>query len=435
MRTRELALFHSKRGARRLLLGLLVVGLQGSASAAPPAPLPVDGPVTFNAQVVRLFQRHCQECHRPGEVAPFSLIAYGDAYRWRNEILAMVQTRKMPPWKAAADHDDFVDARRLSDAEIELVARWVAGGAPEGNPGDLPSPRTFPTDWVSGRPGAVFTMEEPFTVPAGSRDIYRCFTVPISLGAQGWQFIHTAEIRPGNRKIVHHVIAYLETTGASVALDRADPGPGYTCFGSPLVEIAGGLGGWTPGSRPVVVPPRVAWGIPRGAHLIIQVHYHNPGPTDETDRTSVGVHFATGPFERAHRAIWPQARQFRIPAGASRHTITAAETVAQPEGFEALTIIGHMHLIGRELTVTAHLPDGTKRRLLQIDDWDFNWQQRYTFRRPVFLPAGTRVEVQCVYDNSAANPRNPNTPPRDVRSGFQTTDEMCNALVRGMVKL
>lgn len=421
---------------RLLLLGLLAVGLHGCTASTPPAvPVPVDGPVTFNGHVSRLLQHHCQECHRPGEVAPFSLLEYGDAYSRRNKILSMVQKRKMPPWKAALDHDDFVDARRLSPGEVELVARWVAGGALEGDPRDLPAPRKFPNGWVTGRPGAVFTMEEPFTVPARSSDVYRCFTVPIRLGGQGWQYIRASEVHPGNRKIVHHVVTYLDPTGASVALDKADPGPGYTCFGGPLIETTGGLGGWAPGMSPIEIPSGVAWGIRPGAHLIIQVHYHNPGPTAETDRTSVGVHFAAGPFDRALNNIRPVARGFRIPAGTSRYVVTAEETVTRGDGFEAISVFGHMHLIGRELTVTAQLPDGTKRRLLHIPDWDFDWQLRYTFKRPVFLPHGTRVHVECVYDNSSANKRNPSSPPRDVRSGFETTDEMCNASVLGIVSL
>lgn len=434
MSTSEHAIAPAKQGARQLLLGLLLVGLPGCAASEAPVPIPVEGTVTFSRHVARLLQRHCQECHRPGEAAPFALTAYEDAYQRRNKILAMVQKGKMPPWKAGPEHDDFVDARRLSHGEIELVSRWVAAGAPEGDPRDLPPPKKFPTGWALGKPGAVFTMKEPFTVPAGSRDIYRCFTVPIRLGSQGWQFIRAAEVLPGNRKIVHHVLTYLDPTGASVARDAADPGPGYTCFGGPLVESVGGLGGWVPGARPLEIPPGVAWGIQPGAHLIIQVHYHNPGPTDETDSTSVGVHFASGPFDRALSRVWPRAWGFRIPAGESSHTITAEATVARSD-FEALSVYGHMHLIGRELRVTAHLPDGTKRRLLYIDDWDFDWQLRYTFKRPVFLPAGTRIEVQCTYDNSAANGRNPNSPPRDVRSGFETTDEMCNASVLGTVGL
>lgn len=414
----------------------LIVG--GCASQPPTAvsdgrPAPDGAPVTFNNQVVRLLQRHCQTCHRPGEVAPFALTDYHDAYSRRQKILAMVQRRKMPPWKAVPGHGDFADVRALSEAEVDLLARWVAAEAPEGDPRDLPSARKFPSGWALGRPGAVLAMEEPFTVPAGSRDVYRCFTIPIRLGPS-WQFIRASEVRPGNRKIVHHVVTFLDVTGVSEELDRREPGPGYTCFGGPGFDSVGGLGGWAPGSVPLEIPSRVAWGIPPGARLVMQVHYHNSGSTAETDQTSIGVHFASRPLDRELRVVAPRVMRFRIPAGVSRHVVRARAT-GPAESFEAFAVGAHMHLLGREVRVTAHLPDGTTRPLLYIDDWDFEWQLRYNFKTPLRLPGGTAVEVECTYDNSAANRRNPNDPPRDVFRGFRTTDEMCNAFVNVVVPM
>ncbi|HSF06532.1 MAG TPA: ascorbate-dependent monooxygenase [Methylomirabilota bacterium] len=418
----------------RAIVLFVSVLLAPACAPQPPTIAYSEGPVTFNNQVVRLLQQHCQACHRPGEVAPFSLTTYKEAYGRRQKILAVVQKRKMPPWKAVPGHGDFADVRRLSDLEVDLVARWVAAGAPEGEQRDLPPPRKFPIGWVLGRPGAVLAMEEPFTVPAKTKDIYRCFTIPIRLGA-GWQFIRASEVLPGNRKIVHHVLTFLDTTGISEELDRREPGPGYTCFGGPGFNSAGGVGGWAPGSVPLEIPSGVAWGIAPGAHLVMQVHYHNPGPTDETDRTSIGIHFANRPMDRALRLIWPRASNFTIPAGASRHVVHAIASVPAGDQFEAIAVGAHMHLLGREIRVTARRPDGTKQPLLYIDDWDFEWQLRYTFKKPVPLPGGTVVEVECVYDNSMANRRNPNTPPRDVTWGFQTTDEMCTAFVNGVVPL
>jgi hypothetical protein len=246
-----------KQACRAIVLFASVLVIGGCAPQ-PLVSVSDGGPVTFNNQVVRLLQRHCQICHRPGEVAPFALTAYQDAYSRRQKILAAVQKRKMPPWKAAPGHGDFANVRSLSDVEVDFVARWVAAGAPEGDPRDLPSPRKFPTGWALGRPGAVLSMEEPFTVPAQSRDVYRCFTIPIRLGS-GWQFIRASEVLPGNRKIVHHVLTFLDVTGASVELDRREPGPGYTCFGGPGFNSAGGVGGWAPGSVPLEIPSGVAW--------------------------------------------------------------------------------------------------------------------------------------------------------------------------------
>ena len=415
-----------------LAVALLLAACQTSPNTPLRPEATGDRPVTFNNQVVRIFQRNCQTCHRPGEVAPFSLTTYKDAHARRDDIVEAVESRYMPPWKAVPGYGEFTGVRRLSDEEIRVLARWVAEGAPEGEPRDLPAPRTFPTGWRLGTPGAVLAMEEPFTVPPRTKDIYRCFVVPIRIPGE-WRMIRASEVLPGNRKIVHHVQTFLDVTGRSVELDQAEPGPGYTCFGGPRFDSVGGLGGWAPGYPPIEIPSGVAWGIPPGARLVIQVHYNNPGDTPETDVTQIGVHFTGGPFDRRLALVRAYAWGFEIPADAARKTVTASATLA--EDLEALSIHAHMHLLGRAMTVTANLPDGTKRPMLRIDDWDFEWQIRYSYTRPVPLPAGTRIEAECVYDNSAANPKNPSKPPRLVTSGFETTDEMCQASVLGTARL
>jgi mono/diheme cytochrome c family protein len=415
-----------------LVLGLLLAACQTSPSTPTRPQALDDGPVTFSNQIVRVFQRRCQECHRPGEVAPFSLLTYPDAYARRGDIREAVESRYMPPWKAVPGHGEFAHVRRLADDEIRLIGRWVEGGAPEGDPRDLPAARRFPAGWRLGTPSAVLGMAEPFTVPARTKDVYRCFVVPIRIPGD-WRMIRASEVLPGNRKIVHHVQTFLDVTGRSVALDDAEPGPGYTCFGGARFDSAGGLGGWAPGLAPMEIPPGIAWGIPPGARLVMQVHYHNPGDTAEVDLTRIGIHFTWGPFDRRLSVVRPFAWNFAIPAGAARATVTARAPVS--EDFDAIAVHAHMHLLGRAMTVTAHLPDGTTRPLLRIDDWDFDWQLRYTYERPVRLPAGSRVDAECVYDNSAANLRNPSKPPRLVTSGFETTDEMCQATVLGTARL
>jgi Copper type II ascorbate-dependent monooxygenase, C-terminal domain len=329
-------------------------------------------------------------------------------------------------------HGEFAGVRRLSNADIELIAGWVAEGAPEGDPKDAPSPRTFPTGWTLGRPDAVLAMEEPFTVPPRTRDVYRCFSVPIRLPGEA-RFIRASEVMPGNRKIVHHVVTFLDVTGRSAELDRAERGPGYTCFGGPGFDSPGGLGGWAPGYPGVQVPSGVAWRVPPQARLVMQVHYNNPGDTAETDLTRLGLHFTTGPFEKRLHGLLASAWNFTIPAGEPRAVVRASTRVG--EDLEAIAVHAHMHLIGREITVTAHLPGGRTEPLLRIDDWDFDWQLLYYFKRPLALPAGTRIEAECVYDNSAANLRNPSKPPRPVSSGFETTDEMCQARVLSTARL
>jgi hypothetical protein len=385
---------------------LLSCGCQTSVRpTARPSEPRSDRPVTFTNQVVRIFQQRCQTCHRPGEVAPFSLTNYKDAHARRDDIRDAVQSRYMPPWKAVPGYGEFTDVRRLSDDEIALIDRWVSDGAPEG---------------------------DPFTVPARTKDIYRCFTVPIRIPGE-WRMIRASEVLPGNRKIVHHVQTFLDVTGRSVELDQAEPGPGYTCFGGPGFDSAGGLGGWAPGSIPLEIPSGVAWRIPPGARLVIQVHYNNPGDAPETDVTRIGLHFTSGPFDRRLFAARAFAWNFAIPAGALETSVVARTTLQ--ENIDAIAVFAHMHLLGRRMVVTAHLPDGTQTPMLRIDDWDFEWQLRYSYKRPVPLPAGTRIEAECIYDNSAANLRNPSKPPRTVTSGFETTDEMCQATVLGTATL
>jgi mono/diheme cytochrome c family protein len=415
-----------------LVVALLLAACQTSSQPSLRADTAADQPVTFSNQVVRVFQRHCQECHRPGEVAPFSLLTYPSAHARRDDIRDAVTSRYMPPWKAVPGHGEFAGVRRLADEEIHLIERWVADGAPEGDPRDLPAPRRFSTGWTLGTPSVVFAMEEPFTVPARTKDIYRCFVVPIRVPGE-WNFVRASEVLPGNRKIVHHVQTFLDVTGRAVELDAAEAGPGYTCFGGPRFDSAGGLGGWAPGYPPIEIPSGVAWRIPPGARLVMQVHYNNPGDTVETDVTRIGIHLTSGPFDRRLWALRAFAWNFGIPAGTSRASVMARARVQ--EDVEAISVHAHMHLLGRAMTVTALRPDGTREPLLKIDDWDFEWQIRYAYRRPVPLPEGTLIEAECVYDNSAANRRNPSKPPRPVFSGFETTDEMCQASVLGTARL
>lgn len=403
-------------------LGLGVVGLiltMGEATRAET--------VTFSKQIVRVFQEHCQTCHRPGGGAPFALTSYGNAYPWREQIREATQTRKMPPWKPVPGYGEFTGARRLSESEVTLIGRWVEAGAPEGDPRDLPAPKEFPDRWTLGQPDLTLTLEAPFRVAGGSGDVYRCFTIPTKFEQD--RYVSAVEFIPDNRKIVHHLLTFLDTTGRSIELDQAEPGLGYTCFGSPGFVSAGGFGGWVPGASPHVMPERVGMLLPAGAHLVVQIHYHR-GLNTEVDRTEVGIHFAKGPIEKRLRILPIWNRHFLIPADAVRHEVHAHFTVPRMWNLHALSISPHMHLVGREFRARVVYPDGTHRPLIYIDDWDFNWQGAYWYKTPIPVPGGTRVEVECVYDNSPKNPRNPNSPPKDVRWGNGTADEMCIGFLR-----
>jgi hypothetical protein len=224
---------------------------------------------------------------------------------------------------------------------------------------------------------------------------------------------------------------YVDQDGQSLPLDAADPGPGYTSSGGgvgfqPRDFLGAFLGGWAPGNTPRFTPPGAAMKIPANSYLVLQVHYHKNGKP-QRDRTRVGLHFAKEPIRQQIRSLPVLNVNMQIPPGAERHEVTASQRISTD--ITALGVIPHMHLLGREIKVTATLRDGTAKPMVWIKDWDFNWQETYAFKEPLKLPAGTRIDITAYYDNSEKNPFNPNSPPKLVTWGEETTDEMCLAFV------
>jgi mono/diheme cytochrome c family protein len=392
---------------------------RATSSAAGP------GDVTYARQVARILQKNCQECHRPGEVGPFSLMTYQQAAAWAQEIKNYTGRRAMPPWKPEPNFGAFANERRLTDEEIATLARWADASAPEGDPKEMPPPRQFTTGWRLGEPDLVVAPSEAYHLEASGDDVYRCFVLPTHFSEDRW--VKAVDCRPGNGTVVHHVIAFLDTTGQSEKLDAADPGPGYTSHGGGIgFPPSGMLGGWVPGNDPALLPPGIGTRLPAGARIVLQVHYHKSGKP-ETDLTRMGIYFAREPIEKEIRAAVPLNFFLQIPAGAERHEVRANWTIS--EDAHAYAVTPHMHLLGREMKISATLPGGTVKPLVWIKDWDFNWQNSYSFKEPIALPKGTRIDLVAYYDNSVKNPRNPSNPPRLVRWGEQTTDEMCIAFV------
>ena len=403
---------------RRCALVLLGILAGGVATAAP-------DDVTFSRDVARVFQRHCQECHRPGGSAPFELIKYAHVYPRRDKIRESVEKRRMPPWKAVPGYGDLAGERRMSDAEIATIARWVTAGAPEGDPRDLPPPRDFAAASVVGTPDLVLRPERAYTVPARAGDVYRCFSIPTSFAED--RYFTAAEVVPGNSKIVHHVLAMVDPHGVSAALGSRDGAYGYPCFGGPGFKIEGYLGGWTPGSRAWEMPDGVGIYLPRGARVVFQLHYHNPRLTAETDHTELRLRAAAGPVPRRVHFMRVGQFQLAIPPGEANHTIEGGAFVYRP--MRLIAIHPHMHLLGREMKVWARTKDDAVRPLIHIDDWDFNWQGFYFYRTPVALAVGDWIEMTAAWDNSERNPRNPSKPPRRVYWGERTVDEMGHAAI------
>jgi hypothetical protein len=421
------------RRMRRLpiLLVLLVVfpiyaGKRRVSDKPAPTPTTTGGP-TFNKEVVRIFQQHCQSCHHPGDIAPFSLTSYADAKQRAFLIRAMTQSRQMPPWKATPGCGEFEAARVMPQSDIDTIAQWVANGAPEGNAADAPPPLVFDTGWTLGQPDLVLKSPEPYTPPA-SGDMYRCFTIPTNTTSERW--VEAIDVHPGDRESVHHVIAYIDTTGESQRLDEADPGPGYTSFGGPGFSNPGTLGGWAPGARPITLPANVGMSLPANSRIVLQVHYHPHHGAPEPDQTEIGIYYSkTKPARQLY--ILPLINQnFTIPPNDPNFKVTAQFPILTPVPMTVHVIAPHMHYIGRKMHVeTTHLATGNTQCLINIDDWDFHWQGMYRYKQPVKIPAGSRVSLTAYYDNSSANPRNPNDPPKPVSWGEATTDEMCIAFL------
>jgi len=388
-----------------------------------PKPRAKTGSVTFYRDVLPILQNRCQSCHRPNGAAPFPLMTYEEAAAWAPLIKPYVQTRRMPPWKAEPVAE-YLNERRLSEAEIATLVRWVEEGCPEGDPKDAPPAKPFASSWMLGEPDLVLEPDREFRLEATGRDVYRHFVFPTNFPED--KFVTAIEVIPGNPRVVHHVIAFLDTSGRAKQLDGRDGQPGYEAFGGPGFIPAGGLGGWAPGNIPIPLPDGIAYRLPKGAAIVIQVHYHKSGKP-ETDRTKVGIYFAKQPPRQIVHVLPVLNFLLAIPPGAERHEVRAEATFTRD--VKVLAVMPHMHLLGREMKVTAILPDGTEKPLVWVRDWDFNWQETYFFKEPLRLPAGTKVQVVAYYDNSEKNPRNPNKPPKWVRWGEQTTDEMCIAFV------
>src|SRR5262245_60310237 len=288
------------------------------------ATAPALEPPTFSNEVVRILQARCQTCHRPGEHAPFPLLTYRDAVDKKDDIRDALNGRAMPPWKPVPGFGDFLGSRRLPDDELATLVQWIEAGAPEGDRTKLPPPRVFPEGWKLGPPDHVLQMSESYTVPARASDVYRCFVIPTSFAEDRW--VTKVEYPPGDRKSVHHIPGYIDTTAAAENLDRADPGQGYTCFGGPGFAPSGGLSGWAPGNEPRQTAEGVGMLLPKGAKVVLQMHYNNEATEARTDRTRVALHFAKGAIDKRQRGIAVLNQTFTIPAGEPRYEVRGSWT-------------------------------------------------------------------------------------------------------------
>jgi hypothetical protein len=422
-----------------------------------PTPVPVVKGVpkkpTYHKHVGKILRARCMTCHHEGDIAPMSLETYDDAVEWMDLALVEIAAGRMPPWQPTPGVGLYEGVHELTDREWATLDRWVAQGKREGKPRKKTVAPEFDGDWTLGTPDAVLSYGESFTVPGQGDDIYRCFPIRTDFGRD--VFVQAIDVKPGDRRVVHHVVLYLDGDNESHVLDDAEDGPGYVCFGGPglpgfgefdedEIDLSGGvaglvLGGWAPGNRPHLLPEGHGVRIPDGATVVMQVHYHPLDGEEVPDASEFGLYLTDHPSPTDVYLLPLVDMDFTIPAGDPAYAVTAelnpSELLAAAVGLpirvsaEVHAVLPHMHLLGKEIAVDLDLSDGTSQRLVEIERWDFDWQDTYHFQKPVPAPFGSTLRLRCVFDNSADNPFNPNVPPRPVSWGEQTTDEMALAFV------
>jgi peroxiredoxin len=360
------------------------------------------GPVTYASSAAKVIQEKCQSCHRPGQVAPFSLLSYDDARKHAAMIEEVVENRRMPPWHADPRYGRYSNDRSLSARERAILAAWVDQGSPLGDPGQISAPRSFSEGWTIGKPDLVIEMPETYTVPAQGVVEYVHFRVPTRFTEDRW--IQAAEAQPGDRSVVHHIVVYLDDHSGK---KRSVGEMGHLC-------------GYAPGDMPSVYPPGSAKRVPAGADLVFQLHY-TPNGRVRTDRSRIGFIFAREPVTREARTIGIAEDKFLIPPHQDNVPVSSSLTLQQD--VRLLSFMPHMHLRGKDFRYTVTRPGKPPEVVLSIPAYDFGWQSYYILAEPLALPKGTRIDCLGHFDNSKNNPYNPD-PSKLVRWGDQTFEEM-----------
>jgi hypothetical protein len=441
--------------AMSVIAGGLVVLSTVSANSGPKKE------VTFNRDVAPIFYKNCAECHRANDIAPMSLMSYKESRPWARSIKEKVISREMPPWSPDPKYGEFTNDHRLSQADIDKIVAWVDQGAKEGDAKDLVVPEFTTTDgWRLGKPDAVFDLGQEFKVTPGMPDTIQNFIVPTNFKEDKW--VTAAEILPGNRKVVHHVIAFIQTPemieqfkkgeGRARALMQSDvfyrdgtllkvkaDAPvidngcgapnGGSAFKRPSASEGGDafglfLAGYAPGKGIDVFPQGTAKKVPAGSMIVFQMHYSSYGGKfdgAQGDKTRLGLHFASKPPERSLNTMGIQNHYFKLPAGDGNHEVSACFTF--DADVKLTSYMPHMHLRGKDMKYDVIYPDGRTETLLWVPKFSFNWQTMYYLKKPVLLPKGTKMIVTAHFDNSDKNKYNPD-PTKTIRWGDPTYEEM-----------
>jgi Flp pilus assembly protein TadD len=379
--------------------------------------------VTYRNEIAPILLEHCAPCHCPGQPGPFPLLTYEDARRHAREIAVVTRRRYMPPWLPQPGYGEFVNQRRLSDRQLSLIQDWVRNGAAEGSAPDRTPPASFASDWQLGPPDFVIQTTGTLVLPAAGPDIFWNFVLSPVLG--DGRFVKAVEIRPANTRVVHHANLVIDRARSSRRREKM-PGEGFEgmdlTFEADTFDPDSHFLFWKPGGTPNSEPAGRAWRLNPGNDLILNVHL-KPSGKPEPVQLAVGLYFTDTPPSQFPMLIkLENDRALDIAAGSRDFLI--ADDFRLPIDVDVLAVYPHAHYLGKLLEAYATLPDGSRKWLIRIPEWDVNWQGVFQCRAPLFLPRGSVVSMRYHYDNSAGNPRNPNSPPKRVRSGNQSTDEM-----------
>lgn len=390
--------------------------------------VPIDAPAaprvpTFADDVAALVHRECSGCHREGGSGPFVLDDHASVARRRSQLLEVVESGLMPPWPPVEGYGKLADERVLTDDEKQLLRRWVAAGAPEGDPARTPAAPTFAGGWQLGEPDLVLEMDEAFVVPADGYDRWQCFVLPTELAED--RVVRAVELRPSNRRVVHHLIAYGLRDGSGA--DSLGAGFEGMCVDHLAVDDM--LGGWAPGLQPIALPDGLGFRLPAGAAVVVDAHFQPTGRVEE-ERSRIGLTFANAAVERELTLLWLGAKGMCIPPGTREYRVR--DRFELPVDTEVTAVLPHAHQVCREVRAWAELPDGSTEPLIWIDDWDFDWQGQYPLAEPLHLPRGSVIACEYVFDNSA-RPANPFDPPRRIIGGSRSIDEMASFYVQVVV--
>jgi len=408
-----------------ICVAMAAAGCQRSTDAPPTRQVSARVP-TFSADIAPLIDAHCASCHRPGQGAPFSLLAYDDVKSRASAIVEVTLARRMPPWLPDASSPPFEGERRLKEDEIEVLQRWADNGTPAGDVAAMTKTGAPPAATSElGPPDVVLQPARPFSLAPGGEDVFRNLVLRTNLAAD--RYVRAVEFQPGDAP-VHHAVIHLDATAGSRNRDGSDGRPGFDGMGAAGVqEPDGHFVGWAPGRGPILSAAGRPWRLAKGSDLVVELHLM-PGTAATSVRPSVGLYFAAAAGDAAPVMLSMGDPPIDIPAGATDYAITDRYTL--PVDVELLSVYPHAHYLGKTMHVEARLPAGGARTLLHIPRWSFHWQQDYRYRAPLSLPRGTTIEMRFTYDNSDTNPDNPHHPPVRVTSGLRSVDEMGNLLLQ-----